>query len=132
MKSPARCCIAAALTALARHLWTWGDEQRNMTPARWGINGNVDKRLQRYIGARLGPLPGWTMGYGFDLDEWVKVSELDVWRDYMHDHLGWPHLLGGRPAGPNRGTDHSQYGRWNGPLDYANPTGPSPWERVIR
>jgi hypothetical protein len=102
------------------HLWKWGDEQRNMTPARWGINGKVDKRLQRYVAARLGPLPGWTMGYGFDLDEWVKASELEVWRDYMHEHLGWPHLLGGRPAGPNQGTDHSRYEPWNKPLDYAS------------
>ncbi len=102
------------------HLWAWGDEQRTMTPARWGINGKADKRLQRYIAARLGPLPGWTIGYGFDLDEWVNVSELEVWRDCMHDHLGWPHLFGGRPAGPNRGTDHSQFERWNKPLDYAS------------
>ena len=102
------------------HLWTWGDDQRNMTPARWGINGNVDKRIQRYIAARLGPLPGWTMGYGFDLDEWVKVSELEVWRDYVHAHLGWPHLLGGRPAGPNQGMDHSRSERWNKSLDYAS------------
>ena len=56
------------------HLWTWGDEQRHMTPARWGINGNVDRATpERYIAARLGPLPGWTMGYGFDLDEWVNA-----------------------------------------------------------
>jgi hypothetical protein len=102
------------------HFWTWGDEQRNMTPVRWGINGKVDKRLQRYIAARLGPLPGWTMGYGFDLIEWVKVSELEVWRDSMHNHLGWSHLLGGRPAGPQQGTDHSEYGGWNRPLDYAS------------
>jgi len=102
------------------HLWAWGDEQRKMTPIRWGINGKVDRRLQRYIAARLGPVPGWTMGYGFDLDEWVKPSELEVWRDHMHDHMGWPHLLGGRPAGPNSGTDHSQFRRWNQGLDYAS------------
>jgi hypothetical protein len=102
------------------HFWTWGDEQRNMTPVRWGINGQVDKRLQRYIAARLGPLPGWTMGHGFDLIEWVKVSELEVWRDSMHHHLGWSHLLGGRPAGPQQGTDHSAYRGWNRPLDYAS------------
>ncbi len=102
------------------HFWVWGDEQRHMTPIRWGINGKVDQRLQRYIAARLGPLPGWTMGYGFDLFEWVKTRELKVWRDYTHDHLGWPHLLGGRPGGPRKGTDHSSYDRWNKPLDYAS------------
>jgi hypothetical protein len=42
------------------HIWAWGDESRRMTPSKWGINGRADKRLQRYIAARLGPLPGWT------------------------------------------------------------------------
>jgi hypothetical protein len=60
------------------------------------------------------------MGYGFDLDEWVDDAEIRAWRDYMHRHLGWPHLLGGRPAGPNHGPDHTRYRRWNEPLDYAS------------
>lgn len=40
------------------HIWAWGDEQRRMTPKKWGLNGEVDRRLQRYICSRLGPLPG--------------------------------------------------------------------------
>jgi uncharacterized protein DUF5060 len=84
------------------HIWQWGDESRRQTPIRLGgKNGKVDQRLQRYIAARLGPLPGWTMGYGFDLDEWVKQDDLKQWHAYMHQHLGWPHLLGGRSVGPN-------------------------------
>jgi len=47
----------------AHPLWAWGDEQRRMTPKRWGINGKVDRRLQRYICARLGPLPGWSIAF---------------------------------------------------------------------
>ncbi len=78
------------------HIWAWGDESRRMTPVRWGINGAVDKRLQRYIAARLGPIPGWTMGYGFDLFEWVSESQLTEWHDYMQNHLGWAHYLGAR------------------------------------
>ncbi len=78
------------------HIWAWGDEQRHMTPRAWGVNGEVDRRLQRYIAARLGPLPGWTMGYGFDLWEWVKGSELTEWHDYMTEQLGWTHMLGAR------------------------------------
>ena len=102
------------------HIWKWGDEDRRMTPIRWapdgpqeqrlnrrglddrqaseppGVNGPADRRLQRYIAARLGPLPGWTMGYGFDLWEWVRAEELHQWREFMHAELGWPHLLGGR------------------------------------
>ena len=102
------------------HIWAWGDEQQHLTPIKWGINGAVDRRLQRYIAARLGPLPGWSMGYGFDLDEWVSASQLREWRDYMQAHLGWFHFLGGRPAGPNSGTDHSDSIDWNEPLDYSS------------
>ncbi len=104
----------------AVHIWAWGDEQRRMTPDKWGKNGKADRRLQRYIAARLGPLPGWTMGYGFDLDEWVRPAEIKEWRDHLQGLLGWHHFLGGRPAGPNRGTDHSEDVVWNRPLDYSS------------
>lgn len=77
------------------HVWAWGDEERSWTPigVEGGINGAADRRLQRYIAARLGPLPGWNMSYGFDLDEWVTPEEARAWYDYLHAHLGWPHLL---------------------------------------
>jgi len=93
----------------AVHLWAWGDDSRNQTPTDWtgGLNGPEDQRMQRYIAARLGPLPGWTMGYGFDLDEWVVEQDLTTWHAFMADHFGWPHLLGGRAEGPNSGLDHS-------------------------
>jgi len=100
------------------HIWAWGDEQRKMTPIKWGINGVVDQRLQRHIAARLGPLPGWTMGYGFDNFEWVSGAELDAWRSYMHAHLGWSHLLGARSGGPHSGTDHSKQ-QLSETLDYS-------------
>ncbi len=94
------------------HIWAWGDEQRRMTPKRWGLNGKVDGRLQRYICARLGPLPGWSMGYGWDLQEWVRENELRAWHEYMHEHLGWPHFLGGRAPDLTQiyaGLDYSSY-----------------------
>lgn len=76
------------------HIWKWGDEERRWTPhGVGGINGEADRRLQRYIASRLGPLPGWTMSYGFDLQEWVEPDEVRDWHAYMHDHLGWPRLL---------------------------------------
>jgi uncharacterized protein DUF5060 len=100
------------------HLWAWGDESRKMTPITWGKNGKVDQRLQRYIAARLGPIPGWSMGYGFDLFEWVVEKDLKDWRSYMHQHLGWFHFLGGRSGGPRRGTDHSKQQIYQG-LDYS-------------
>jgi hypothetical protein len=93
-------------------IWAWGDEQRRMTPKKWGINGKVDRRLQRYICARLGPLPGWSMGYGFDLQEWVNEKDLRTWHEYMHSHLGWFHFLGGRAPDLTQicdGLDYSSY-----------------------
>jgi len=78
------------------HLWAWGDSQRSWNPAAWGLNGTQDLRLQRYIAARLGPLPGWTMGYGFDLWEWVDGPTLEQWHDNLHNWMGWDHYLGAR------------------------------------
>ena len=100
------------------HLWMWGDESRRWTPHRWGLNGRVDQRLQRYLAARLGPLPGWTMGYGFDLDEWVVARDLEVWQRHLQEQFGWSHLLGARDAGPNRGLDHRRNQIYEG-LGYA-------------
>lgn len=94
------------------HIWVWGDESRRQTPVKWGINSEVDKRLQRYIAARLGPLPGWTMGYGYDLWEWVEGEQLTEWHTYMHQHLGWPHMLGARGA-------KNDLGQLSEVLDYA-------------
>jgi hypothetical protein len=104
------------------HIWEWGDEQRGTTPIglAGGINGAVDQRLSRYIAARLGPLPGWSMGYGFDLDEWVSSADVQIWRDFMHTKFSDFHYLGGRPQGPNSGTDHSAFQSWNQPLDYSS------------
>ncbi len=104
------------------HIWPWGDHQRSQTPRSLtgGIGGAIDRRLQRYIAARLGPVPGWSMGYGFDLDEWVTARQVKSWRDSMHRHMGWFHFLGGRPVGPNYGTDHTNDALWNKGLDYSS------------
>ena len=101
------------------HLWLYGDSERGWNPSAWGLNGEEDQRLQRYIAARLGPLPGWTMGYGFDLDEWVEPDDLKTWHTFMHSKFGWPHLLGARSEGPNRGLDHAGMQIYEG-LDYVS------------
>lgn len=84
------------------HLWLWGDSERKQNPiylrSEGGLGGVADQRLQRYIAARLGPLPGWTLGYGFDLWEWVTPEQLQSWQHKLNDELGWPHLLGARGA----------------------------------
>ncbi len=80
-------------------IWAWGDDARKWTPNFGpldGQNGSADRRLQRYIASRLGPLPGWSMGYGFDLEEWASESEVQSWADYIDDRMGWDHLLWGR------------------------------------
>lgn len=77
------------------HFWMWGDEARKWTPIGLdgGKNGVVDQRVQRYFAARIGPLPGWAAGYGFDLQEWVSVDEIAVWQNYLNGHSGWEHFL---------------------------------------
>jgi hypothetical protein len=83
--------------AMRLQIWAWGDEARRWTPIGvGGINGTPDRRIQRYIAARLGPLPGWTMGYGFDLQEWVNESQVGSWAQYLHEHFGWQHMVWGR------------------------------------
>jgi hypothetical protein len=112
------------------HIWAWGDESRKWTPrgVPGGINGHADRRLQRYIAARLGPLPGWTMGYGFDLHEWTNETELNAWAEYLHAHMGWQHLLCSRGyplRGPYNINSYDGFGRdvplattAHGPADY--------------
>lgn len=106
------------------HIWLWGDNDRGhqMTPMRedWGgKNGKVARRLERYIAARLGPVNGWSMGYGFDLEHWVEEEDLKRWHDTMTAELGWPHLLGGRSGRPKDGPELLQI--YDG-LDYAGYT----------
>lgn len=113
------------------HLWKWKDAQRGSTPNQFagGVNGVVDQRLQRYIAARLGPLPGWSMSYGFDLHEWTNSDQLNAWVNYLHQHMGWDHLLASRgfrlESAVNVINSYDGYGRkveltttYAGPKDY--------------
>ncbi|HEY9889249.1 MAG TPA: G8 domain-containing protein, partial [Candidatus Obscuribacterales bacterium] len=74
------------------HFWAWGDEDRKWTP-KDGINSEADQRLQSYIAARLGPLPGWSMGFGFDTQEFTDDSQIDFWANNLQSQMGWEHLL---------------------------------------
>jgi hypothetical protein len=75
------------------HFWIWGDKGREQSPDTYGIN--VDK-LYKEMAARLGPLPGWTYSYGFDLFEWASAEELEDFRDLMNGYTTYTHLFGGR------------------------------------
>ena len=122
---PDMATFAALETMIARvyerggvvHLWAWGDSSRQQNPtslnSQGGINGTADRRLQRYLAARLGPLPGWTMGYGYDLFEWVNGSQLTVWRNRMQSLFGWRHLLGAR-------SNTNQFDQLSEAMDYSS------------
>ena len=142
------------------HIWMWGDDQRQATPKTLetsikskvyqifkryvpekmnrfldgGINGKVDRRLQRYIAARLGPLPGWSMGYGFDLHEWTTPTKLNEWASFLHDQFGgWDHLLSARGFsldGLNNINSYDGFGR-QVPLTTSK-YGPKDYEEVAK
>ncbi|MEM7012373.1 MAG: DUF5060 domain-containing protein, partial [Verrucomicrobiota bacterium] len=82
--------------------------QKGQIPHRLegGVGSKVDQRMQRYLAARLGPLPGWFADYGVDLNEWTKPEETREWRDSIHEKTSWPLWLSGRSQGPNSSTDH--------------------------
>ncbi len=122
------------------HIWKWGDEDRRLTPIGvGGINGTPDRRLQRYIAARLGPLPGWSMSYGFDLGDrnWLDgdTRHMDAWAKYMNHHMGWRHLLFTRGYAPFNvgGVSYSSNrpGSRAGDLQ-TSPNGPASYDEVVR
>ena len=89
------------------HIWAWGDNDRKQTPNHLsdGFRGKRHRRLIRYIAARLGPLPGWTMNFGFDTIE-MPNAEADGawWADQMNRTMGWEHIL------TSRGWDNESFG----------------------
>ena len=89
------------------HFWYNGDCSRNQcVQAGFGSNGARsvgEKRLLRYIAARLSPLPGWIMGYGFDIVEDTTTTDLRGWGDFLRSKMGWKHLLGARDQSSSYG-----------------------------
>lgn len=121
--------VAAHRRGMHLHIWAWGDEARRWTPIGvGGVNGVPDRRVQRYIAARLGPLPGWMMSYGFDLNEWVRREQVVSWAEYLGRYSGFPLMLCARetqdghsfrspdvlPVASN--DDGPTYGNFDGPL----------------
>ena len=90
------------------HLWMWGaDGKRKGDGPRYILGepmNDADKRNLRYLAARLGALPGWTMGYGFDTENmWASREELDAWKSFLEAHMGWDHVLGSRVGFDEKG-----------------------------
>ncbi|MEM9461246.1 MAG: DUF5060 domain-containing protein [Myxococcota bacterium] len=96
------------------HVWGWDTSQR----PEGGVGEASHARLLRTLAARLGPLPGWTLGYG-QAQNWLSQSELLGAVALTNEALGWPHLQGGRAEGPQSGPDHSAVSGWNNGLGYA-------------
>lgn len=78
------------------HIWAWGDQDRRQTPnfLPGGVLGQDHRRLMRYIAARLGPMPGWCMNFGFDTIELPDSEGItSQWANFIKDRTGWPHML---------------------------------------
>ena len=119
------------------YFWAWGDDTRRWTPTGLpgGSNGSTDIRLQRYIAARLGPLPGWSMGYGFDLHEWTTAPQRNAWANNLHSRMGWDHLLSARGARLPNGNNINGYssdGRGEGGLDTITLGGPHTYNEALQ
>lgn len=82
------------------HLWQWGDDSRSQTSQSLtsGIMGSVEKKLLDKIYSELNGLPGWTIGYGFDVWEWCNAAQLQQWHNYMDGKPDWQHLMVARSA----------------------------------
>lgn len=90
------------------HLWQYADSQRAgaSSDLPGGENGIVAQRLDRYVSARLGPVPGWSLGYGFDCWESISAANIGVWVNRIASRMGWFHWIGARfvdtRTGPRR------------------------------
>lgn len=91
------------------HFWIWADRTRRMTPDTYGVD--VD-RLYAEIAARLAPIPGWTIGYGFDLFEWATAADIEGFRSTLQALTSYTHMVGGRGH-------KNQYREISPNLDYA-------------
>ncbi|MEO1622191.1 MAG: hypothetical protein AAFU53_14320 [Cyanobacteria bacterium J06632_3] len=94
----------------ATHFWIWGDASRNQSPGRYDVDV---AQLYTEIAARLLPLPGWSVGYGFDLFEWASAEELEDFQARMHAASSYRHMMSGRGH-------KNQYREISSNLDYAS------------
>ena len=123
------------------HFWYRGDRGQDPVSlfGEKGARTEGEQRLLRYLGARLGPIPGWVMGYGYDLvpqmfssgtrmedvaDYYHTTEDLSGWGEYLREHMGWRHYLGARDQGKNitytlwPGADWYSRGNWEHAIEY--------------
>jgi len=99
----------------ACHIWMWGkDTGRDGDGPRAMVGGPMtaaDRRNLRYLAARLGPIPGWSIGYGYDTENlWASPEELEAWKEYLHAHCGWHHFVGARVGFDEKGL-YGEFGK---------------------
>lgn len=86
----------------ASHIWLWGSGTKEPIPG--GPLGDIDKQNLRYLAARLGPLPGRSMGYGIDTENgWILPEQPNEWKFYLEEKMGWDHLLGAKVGFDEKG-----------------------------
>jgi hypothetical protein len=90
------------------HLWMWGKgDSGDFSNLPGGIDGPQSRRLHRYVAARLSPVPGWSMGIGWDVEFWADETMVKWWLDALIPRLGgWHHWLGHRYSDSNIGQGH--------------------------
>ena len=109
----------------ASHIWMWGAKNEpdgsGPGPLIGGPMNEVDRRNLRYLAARLGPIPGWSMGYGFDTENaWATTDELDRWKAFLEARTGYDHFLGARVSADDKGLHGVEPRPPKPPLDAAN------------
>lgn len=90
----------------ACHICMWGSDFSGSGPTSYagGPMSKTDRRNLYYLAARLGPLPGWSMGYGLDTENgWARPEEMEAWKSYLEKQMGWDHILGSRVGYEFRG-----------------------------
>jgi hypothetical protein len=88
----------------ASHIWLWGGRDGGPEAVTGGLLSEQDRRNLRYLAARLGPMPGWSMGFGVDTENgWVLPEQLDAWKQFVEDELGWNHFIGARVGYDEKG-----------------------------
>jgi len=90
------------------HLWMWGKgDSGDFAELPGGYNGPVSRRINRYLAARLGPVPGWSLGLGWDVEFWADEQKLKWWLDEIIPNLGgWHHWVGHRYSDSDIGRGH--------------------------
>lgn len=118
------------------HIWAWGDNDRKQTPNHLGdgFRGERHRRLIRYVAARLGPLPGWSMNFGFDTIEMPNAEADGVWwADELNRRMGWPHILTSRGWDDGSFGAHSYAGFGGSPYELqSSDKGPADYSEIKR